>query len=186
MPPSFSSFKRGHLLEHSFLEHFCQRRRNDNIDKIAFGLGVGEGTFYGKWSQNAVFFPGKFHDNRTLEILPKILLSEVLLSFGRLLFSLDRFSVIQGIFYMRRFSNISFGRTLLGSILGASCLNKFLVGTLRPSPSGKPRFGHPPPPLYLLSKEPWWTFRIFFIFSARGRERGPRRQKGDQGGGFFY
>ena len=24
----------------------------------------------------------------------------------------------------------------------------------------------------------WWTFRIFLIFSARGREGGPRRQRG--------
>ena len=32
-----------------------QRRRNDNINKICFLEGVGEGKFYGKLSQNAVF-----------------------------------------------------------------------------------------------------------------------------------
>ena len=31
----------------------------------------------------------------------------------------------------------------------------------------------------------WWTFRIFFIFSARGGEGGPRRQKGGGRGQFF-
>ena len=32
---------------------------------------------------------------------------------------------------------------------------------------------------------PWWTFRMFFIFSARGRGReGPRRRKG--GGDFLW
>ena len=63
-----------------------QRRRNDNINKICVLEGVGEGEFYGKLSQNAVFFffLGKFHDNEILEIL-RILLSEILLSFGRLL-----------------------------------------------------------------------------------------------------
>ena len=39
-----------------------QRRRNDNFNKICVLEGVGEGEFYGKVSQNAVF-PGKFHDN---------------------------------------------------------------------------------------------------------------------------
>ena len=52
------------------------------MNKICVLEGVGEGTFYGKLSQNAVF-PGKFHDNK-IEIL-RMLLSEILLSFGRLL-----------------------------------------------------------------------------------------------------
>ena len=33
---------------------------------------------------------------------------------------------------------------------------------------------------------PWWTFRIFFIFSARGRGRGsPGRQRGGGGGRYM-
>ena len=35
-------------------------------------------------------------------------------------------TVFQGKVYMQRFSNTSFGRTLLGSNLGASCSNKLL------------------------------------------------------------
>ena len=55
-------------------------------------------------------------------------------------FCIDQFSVVQGKFYMQRFSNTSFGRTLLGSNFGASCSNKLFVGTLRSS-----RWGSPPP-----------------------------------------
>ena len=32
---------------------------------------------------------------------------------------------------------------------------------------------------------PWWTFRIFFIFSARGRGRGSPGRQGGGGVGFF-
>ena len=48
-------------------------------------------------------------------------------------FRLGQFSVIQGRFYIQRFSNTSFGRTLLGSSFGGLLLEQTLVGTLRPS-----------------------------------------------------
>ena len=47
-------------------------------------------------------------------------------------FRLAQFSVIQGNFYLHRFSNISFGRTLLGSNFGGHLLEQTFVGTVRP------------------------------------------------------
>ena len=83
MPPSFSSFLWGRLLEHSSLEHFC----------------------------------------------------------------LDQFSVIQGKICMQRFSNTSFGRTLLGSNFGGLLL-KFprtnFLSALCGLPTVSPDRGCPP------------------------------------------
>ena len=49
---------------------------------------------------------------------------------------LDQFSVIQGKFYMQRFSNTSFGRTLLGSNLGASCSSELFCRQFAAFPQG--------------------------------------------------
>ena len=48
--------------------------------------------------------------------------------------SLDQFSVIQGKFYMQRFSNTSMVEHFWVPVLGASC-SKLFVGTLRTSQS---------------------------------------------------
>ena len=50
-------------------------------------------------------------------------------------FCLDQFSVMQGNFYIQRFSSTSFGRTLLGPNFGGLLLETF-VATLRPSQFG--------------------------------------------------
>ena len=34
------------------------------------------------------------------------------------------------------------------------------------------------------NRKTWWTFQIFFIFSARGRGRGGPGRQGEEGGGF--
>ena len=52
--------------------------------KFAFWRGLGRGKIYGKLSKTLFLFPGKFHDNKIWRTL-RILLSEILLSFGRLL-----------------------------------------------------------------------------------------------------
>ena len=51
------------------------------LRKFAFWSGLGRGNIYGKLSQSAGF-PGKCHDN-TIWTFLRILLSEILLSFGR-------------------------------------------------------------------------------------------------------
>ena len=48
----------------------CQRRRNDNINKICVLEGVEEGEIYEKLSKNAVF-PGKFHQESPRQTKPK-------------------------------------------------------------------------------------------------------------------
>ena len=57
-------------------------RKNSILTEFAFWRGLGRGKLT-EIVQNTVF-PGKFHDNKIWKIL-RILLSEILLSFGRLL-----------------------------------------------------------------------------------------------------
>ena len=42
MPPSFSSFQWGRVLEHSFLEHFCQGRMNHEVHIVNWNTGIFE------------------------------------------------------------------------------------------------------------------------------------------------
>ena len=45
-------------------KHLGQNSETTLLVKFAFWRGLRRGRIYGKLSQNAVFFPGKFHDNK--------------------------------------------------------------------------------------------------------------------------
>ena len=86
---------------------------------------------------------------------------------------LDQFSVIQGKVYMQRFSNTSFGRTLLGSNFGGLLLKQTFCRHFAAFPIGNaPALANPPAPYSIqkISKQDpkgYPQFRAFYTVVSR-------------------